>query len=105
MRTGGVALVDREVETLEDVFDHEAHHLVRDSESRMAALERRWLEESAVEVRDASEPPCGLVTIPDGGIQAAEEERRQDVREEVALLEAIEEEPPLAVQPPLLLDE
>src|ERR1051326_5077023 len=71
----------------------------------MSPLEGRRLEQSAVEVRDAPESPRTGIALAKGRVQATEEERGEDVREEVALLQSIEEEPPLAVQPPLFLHE
>src|SRR5688500_9319887 len=74
------------------------------------ALEDRGLKETAVEIRDGSELPGGECPLHDRRVQAAEEERKKNAREELAapaglVLEAVDQEPPLAVQPSLLLYE
>src|SRR5947207_3347015 len=74
----------------------------------VANLERRRLEEAAVEVRDVAQLPrrgCALLA---GRVEDAEEKRKKHAGEELALadgVEAVGEEAALAVQPPLLLDE
>src|SRR6266849_9948597 len=76
----------------------------------MPDLERRALEETAIEVRNATQQPRGGVALCDGRVQAAEEQRYEDGGEELLAcrhrgMETIGEEAPLAVQPAFLLDE
>ena len=52
VRASGVDLVDAECKALEDVVDHALHEIVRKREARAAALERGWIEQPAVEIRD-----------------------------------------------------
>src|SRR5437870_4861233 len=72
------------------------------------ALERRRLEETAVEVRDVAELARRGHALLARRVEDAEEERKKHAGEELALadgVEAVGEEAALAVQPPLLLHE
>src|SRR5438477_34439 len=75
---------------------------------RGQTLQRRRLEEAAVEVRDVIERRRRGGWLLRRLVEDAEEERKKHAREELALadgVEAVGEETALAVQPPLLLHE
>lgn len=110
MSPGVVLLVDPEVEPLEKLFEETLHQVIGEMQVGVPKLECARLEEAAVEVRDTAQPSCRGCAFTTRRVEAAEEQRQQDVGEELALLldgpgAAIDEKPPLAVEPSFLLDE
>src|SRR6185503_6552938 len=72
-----VGLTDREVEALEEIVEGRAPIGIAPERWSVAALERRWLEQSAIQKRQAAQGAGAAATQVRGPVQRAEAECMQ----------------------------